>query len=253
MKTSQYYFLILSSILYLSMTSCNKSGQKLMKKHDFSSEHYQKLGNNLNRIVEMRTGVFVQYLYDETQDSIPVLWRINNGTDSTVIIARSVGNPNKDGHWVLTYTFMSNAPELPLSVTLELYEASKTSRDTIYCYFHNAPETINWTQISDKNYKFNDLVLEKGKSSRNQYITLARQNLMEFEGPTNFRDASLYAEKYNLRKDDYIIKPEESRFAVSFFEEKGADPWVYPAVQVLKKLPYTNIFYPNSTIIIKDK
>lgn len=244
------YLLILLFFYAFLYTSCNRKTN--INQHDFSVAYYQGLGNNLNRIVEMRTGVFVQYLYDDSQDSIPILWRINDGMDSTVIIARPVGDPQKDGHWILTYTFMTNAPKLPLSVTLELYEASKTNRDSIYCYFHNAPEDISWDQITDVNYDFDELVLEKGHNSRGEHITLTQVSLLEFKGPTNYREASLYSDQYNFRKDDYVIKPEESRFSVAFFKEKDKDPWVYPAVQVLKKLPLNNSFYPNPTILIKD-
>jgi hypothetical protein len=239
-------------ILSYSFTSCS-SLQKTIKvnpEHNYSKEYYESLGNNINRLIEMRTGVFVQHLLSDGKQE---LWKINDGQDSTIIIARKVGIPSRDGHWILTYTFMTHAHDDPLSVTLEKYVPSPTSRDTIYCHFYNAPESVTWEQISDKDYVFNELNFKEKTEYRNQYITLAKQNLMEYTGPTNFIEASFFKEKYDLRKDIYAISPQDSKFEVFFSKTETSEPYVYPSIQVLVKLPLVNNFYPNGTIYISDK
>ncbi len=242
------------SILILSLlfTGCSSSIKtiKVIPEHNYSKEHYENLGNNINRLIEMRTGVFVQHLLSE---GVQELWKINEGQDSTIIIARKVGIPSRDGHWILTYTFMTHAHDDPLSVTLEKYVPSPTSRDTILCRFYNAPESITWEQVSDKDYVFDDLDLRKETQYRNQYITLARQSLMEYTGPTNFIEASFLRDKYDLRKDIYTISPQDSKFEVFFSKTETSPPYTYPSVQVLVKLPLVNKFYPNGTAYLSGK
>lgn len=243
-------FLCLMLTQLLFACSNSKNTINTIKQHDYSEEHYEKLGNNLNRLLEMRTGVFVQHLFADGKQE---LWRINDGQDSTITIARKVGIPSRDGHWILTYTFMTHAHDDPLSVTLEKYVPSPSSRDTIYCRFHNAPESITWEQISDEHYTFDNLDFKTDVQDRNQFITLAKQSLMEYTGPTNFREASLYADQFKLRQDFYTVRPRESRFLVSFFEEdENSPPNPFNAIQVLVKLPIKNKFFPNPTAY-KDK
>jgi uncharacterized protein YceK len=229
------------------------SGCSSIQKHNYSKEYYQSLGNNITRLVEMRTGTFVQYLDDADGKYV---WRINEGKDSTITLARQIGNPTKDGYWILTYCFMTHSHEDPLSVTLEHYEYLNDSRDTILCKFHDTPEElITWKKIVQPQYAFNDLDLENIKKSlyREEFITLVREDLMQYKGSTNFKKASLYADKYKLRRDAYQVIPQESQFTVFFYPtDEKSSPYQYPATQVLVKLPIKNDFYPNG-LIYKSK
>ena len=254
-QTNKIIFATISSlILAYFLMSCNslKNAKYKVVEHNYSKEYYESLGSNINRLVEMRTGVFVQYLYVTANDSL-VLWTVNDGADSTITIARKVGDPIKDGHWILTYTFMSHAPDVTLAATLEKYEVSPNSRDTIFCYFHKVPESIGWEEVSDEKYKFEELELKSYNDYKDVCITLARQDLMEYTGLTNFRKATHFTEKYTLRKDFYTVTPKESRFLVSFYEDENAEGNPYEAVQILLKMPLQNKFYPSLNSYDKKK
>lgn len=236
--------LLFITIVFISCVS--EKSAKTNQEYNFSKSYYEKLGSNINRLIEMRKGVFGHYQYDSSGLGDKLIWPVNNGADSILSITRAIGNPAKDGHWTLLYMFMTHAPDLPLVVAFQKYEISAENRDSITStnYF-NDDVKVTWEQISDPNYKFNDIDFKVLKRS-NDYISFVKKGLLEYAGETNLRYMQTPIEGYNSRKDYYTVTPQNSTFRVILYSD-SLPPFNEPAIQSLEKLPKTNPFYPNCT------
>lgn len=235
-------WVILGMVLSVVFWHCKTAASE----HNFTKEYYSSLGSNINRLLEMRKGVFVHYLYypDKNEKKI---WARNDDKDSTVMIVRQVGSPDKDGYWLLNYYFMTHAHEMPLRVMLQKFEMSSSSRDTIYCIDYAYTKSIAWSDVTDPKNKLEEIDFKalKPSSSRLAYV---RDSLMLFRGESGLKTTSTKSKEYKFRKDFHEITPQSTIFRPVFYkDENTTEPYNYPVVQVLQKLPKNNIFYPKQS------
>lgn len=190
----------------------------------FDAAYYETLPNNLQRILSLQEGYFVQYLQRSSAEATKP-WLV--GQDSVILYSRQLGEPNKEGYWLLKMQFLSSLPASPLSCWLEHYE--KASRDTFLCKTalsmaqtevpkHSTVAAPDFTvkQISPKSLL--ELKPEEDVAVRNYYI---REGAMQFRSESALTPPAHAErrERYAFRKDLYQYNPKVHRLKVVFLHQ----------------------------------
>lgn len=125
------YFSIIA-LAIMALPACNTSGNQpsaeKVKVDVYDESYYQDLGNNMLRLLALRSGLFVQYRLKKDGTLNP--WK--RGDDSLFLYTRPVGIPNRDGYWLLSQQFLSSLPAEPLVTWLEYIE--RINRDSFQSY-----------------------------------------------------------------------------------------------------------------------
>lgn len=120
--------LLLTGTLYSCKTAYKKVAAPKDEHEVYQKQYYQELGNNMSRLLAIRSGLFVQYRLDAKSEISP--WK--RGDDSLFLYIRPVGIPNRDGHWLLSQQFLSGLPAEPLATWLEYIK--RINRDSFESY-----------------------------------------------------------------------------------------------------------------------
>ncbi|MGH1334725.1 MAG: hypothetical protein ACRBFS_01250 [Aureispira sp.] len=99
---------------------------------------YESINGNIPRLKFMLAGQFIQYVRDSLGNYGP--WLVNEGKDSVLIYQIPVGNPNKDGHWVYNYQYLTSLPNDP--VISSFSKMTALNRDSIVLVDYDAPDNF---------------------------------------------------------------------------------------------------------------
>lgn len=112
------------------------------------SRYYQQLSGNDQRLLALRTGLFVQYA--DTEEGLS---RKSISGDSVFLYSHPIGEVDRYGYWVLQQQFLAGIPEEPLTLYLEHFK--RINRDSFVSMRCSWPfeERPSFLQLSDPNYK----------------------------------------------------------------------------------------------------
>lgn len=202
------------------------------------SAYYKKIGSNIERLQALREGLFVMYQMRENEkESKP--WLING--DSILVYSRRIGNPSRDGLWLLHQQFIAGLPGEPLLVFVEHFE--RISRDTFVGNSYIWEESPGFDKTSQDDFSlsadFDISELKKGEFY--EKLTYVRQNSAHFKGfspETSILNLKL-KERYASQKDYYDIQPERMHLRRIYQDEEGKTPKnaVNELIHVMRRLP----------------
>ena len=128
-KISPLLFL-LAVILFISSCRESKDTTTATNHNNVLSEaYYMQFKSSEQRLAQLMSGTFSCYWMKRN-----ALMEVNNGKDSVIVYALTVGDPNKDGTWVYKESFMTNFPERPLMQLFQHIKRESPDSLTIYEY-----------------------------------------------------------------------------------------------------------------------
>lgn len=208
----------------LSYLACQvqPSESKQENKPSFKDEaYYLQLSNNSERLCALRSGLFAQYLVNATDSSGP--WMAQG--DSVMMYIRQVGEPNRDGYWLLVQQFLSSLPSQPLVTWLEKVE--KISRDSFGTWPTAWPQEeypsfliTSQTEFSLEDYDI-DLKKRIDTKARPPHYIFVRKDAAHFQGysqliPPIQKDAKT---KYHLRQAQILLQPARTDMYALYFDQ----------------------------------
>lgn len=231
-------YLIIGIVLLSIVQACGSSkdaiATKAPKDDPLKAAYYEQLSHNLQRLVALRTGFFVQRR--QSRETGAVFSNKTETGDSIMVYARTVGNPHRDGHWVFHLQYLSGLPDEPLVLLIERFE--KVSRDTFMGYMHYLPKMYTLDELSAKAFNADNLNLKTFRDTSKilaQY-TYVRRDATHFDGFSpllppmrqNLRD------KVPFRRDFFQYAPKYIRFSMEYLDQDtmllptySSDMWSY--------------------------
>lgn len=208
-----------------------------------TQDYYNKLGNNLERLQMLQSGIFVQY-QERLEEKTYGPWAFNDNEDSMMLYTQPVGIPNKDGYWVYTHQFISNNADKPVYSAFIKLEATE-SRDSFKAVYYDALKPYTWEQVKAKtvfnNFNFSEL------KPNGEIVYFVKENNYTFSGVSmRYKNPAPTNKEIKYRQDYYHFTPEEMSFRIHLFvNEDDPDDKVMkvPVIEHLKRLnPQNNVF-----------
>lgn len=222
MPVSRLFFLLLLSCL--AYTACQVSPLKTQQDTGprFDQEaYYLQLPNNYERLCALRSGLFAQYLVSRTDSSGP--WMAQG--DSVLMYIRQVGQPNRDGYWLLVQQFLSGLPNEPMVTWLEKVE--RISRDSFGTWPIAWPqkEFPSFLETSRPDFSLAEYEIElKGKvntETRAAHYIFVRKDAAHFSAHSQLIPPvqENMKEKYSFRQSGVILQPGRTDLYAAYFNQ----------------------------------
>ncbi len=222
MKKLSFYLSIL--LLVALLNACKNSQNKkdlnptLIITDAQKAETYQKIIKNDARLYAMLSGKFMQYL---TKKGEYTPWLVGEEQDSILLCVIPIGDPNKNGHWLYHYQYMTDLPDAPL---MTAFSKLKTiDRDTILQVFYEVPKGFNppISQIlKTKEAVFEEITYDSSKLSLiDETATYWRVKPLLFEGESSFVAVEKQTEAVSYVKDYFKITPERNITKRRFYNQ----------------------------------
>lgn len=211
---------LVSSFLLFFMESCKRNPDPSSDSDiltPFDKAYYEQLGNNTRRLQILKTGLFAQYIMNE--DSSLTAW--THSGDSVYLYTIPVGEPNKNGHWVMITQFLSGLPDEPLSIWFEKIE--RISRDTFGVW------SMPWNDelVGYKELARNGIDLKERGIELPNKVSGEPRSIYFREGPAHFRELPIprsvsakFAERnVSYQKVFVDLQPQGSYFQAHYFDK----------------------------------
>lgn len=118
-------FMVVSCLFYRCKTTVETTPDVSF----LSDEYYLQFNSLEAKMAQLMCGHFSCYRLGNGE-----LFEVNEGKDSIVVYAVTVGDPNKDGTWVYKEGVLSNLPDKPLTQLFQKIEREAPDSLTIYEY-----------------------------------------------------------------------------------------------------------------------
>lgn len=185
---------------------------------------YRDVKGNIPRLKAMMSGRFVQYntLGDANRKQYSV-WKVNGGKDSVVIYQLPVGNPNKDGHWMYHYQFMTSLPNEPVYAAFS--KMTEINRDSILAVYYEVPDDFNTTIpeiIADPENSFKDFEFKRLKLSKTgEKVYYNRKTPLNYYGVSRWVNTTskVPERKGGYDADCYNVTPNIYSFGKVFYSK----------------------------------
>lgn len=185
---------------------------------------YEDIKGNIPRLKAMMAGRFVQYNTNaDTARKVYSAWKVNGGKDSMVIYQLPVGEPNKDGHWMYHYQFMTSLPDEPVYAAFS--RMTEVNRDTIMAVYYEIPEgfasDVTIPQILAKpEVVFKDFNFEGLQPSKTgEIVYYDRKSPLEYHGVSRWTDSKSTNpdREGGYDADYYVVTPEKYVFGIEVY------------------------------------
>lgn len=186
---------------------------------------YEDIKGNIPRLKAMMSGRFVTY--NTTADSarkVYSAWKVNEGKDSVMIYQLPIGDPNKDGHWMYSYQYMTSLPEDP--VYESFFKMTEINRDSIVAIYYEVPKDFTATipQILAKPTEvFRDFPFESLEPSKTgEVVYYKRKTPLHYVGISRLLNtgSKIPEREGGYDADYYIIKPELYSFGTAVYNRE---------------------------------
>ena len=189
-----------------------------------ASSTYRDVKGNIPRLKAMMSGRFVQYntVGDAKRKQYSV-WKVNGGKDSVVIYQLPVGDPNKDGHWLYHYQYMTSLPNEPVYAAFS--KMTEINRDSILAVYYEVPEDFDITIpeiIANPQKAFKDFEFKYLKPSKTgEKVYYNRKTPLNYYGVSRWvKTTSKDPErKGGYDADYYIVTPSKYFFGKVFYNK----------------------------------
>ncbi len=183
---------------------------------------YENIKGNIPRLKAMLSGQFVQYNTNaDPKREVYSTWYVNEGKDSVMVYQLPVGEPNKVGHWMYHYQYMTSLPNEPVYVYFS--KMTEINRDSIVAVYYEVPETFTATipeilakpQEIFKNFDFENLKL----AETGEVVYYERKTPLKYEGISVLRKTNSKAEERQggFDADYYSVTPEQYQFGIAYY------------------------------------
>lgn len=186
----------------------------------FSEEYYQNMNANIDRIYQLKAGLFVQY-QENIADSSMQIWDFNDGEDSMMLFVQPVGEVSKLGYWLYCRQFVSNMPESPVYEAYEHIE--QISRDSFKGTYYELPKSIAWKDVKNQEV-LTKLELENLKPNGELIFYYKKSNVKFHANSLPYANPRVDANDY--RQDFYSYGIDAVKFRSRYAESaeaKGED------------------------------
>ncbi|MFK7797051.1 MAG: hypothetical protein AB8E82_06330 [Aureispira sp.] len=178
---------------------------------------YRDVKGNIPRLKAMISGRFVQYnTVGDTKRKKYSVWKVNGGKDSVVIYQLPVGEPNKDGHWVYHYQFMTSLPNDPVYTAFS--KMTEINRDSIVAVYYEVPDDFKTTIpeiIAEPQKAFKDFEFKRLKLSKTgEKVYYNRKTPLNYYGVSRWMNTTSKnpERKGGYDADYYIVTPNKYFF-----------------------------------------
>lgn len=207
-----------------------KAGKDVMLLYSddvLTKEAYQDIRGNLPRLKAMMAGRFVQHNTNaDTARKVYSAWKVNGGKDSIVIYQLPVGDPNRDGHWMYHYQFMTSLPDEPVYAAFS--KMTEINRDTIVAVYYELPDGFATSTtipriLAKPETLFKDFDFEELKPSKTgEIVYYDRKSPLEYHGVSRWTDSkSTNPERAGgYDADYYIVTPERYVFGKEVYNRE---------------------------------
>lgn len=158
---------LLLSIL-LTLTACS-SGKEVQNGaggiHATLVEQLNNCKDNQERLHKLMQGTYIRYVYPDN-DSLPMRkWVGKNGQDSMFIHVNAIGDPAKEGYFLLLSMFSTGLLEEPYYNSI--FKIEKIDRDTLVVLTCSSPNSYTLQEVLDNKVEeeidLKKLISESGK------------------------------------------------------------------------------------------
>jgi len=174
-------------------------------------QYYIDLKKNILRLHQLSLGTFVAHA--ATKKELEEVWNVTGG-DSVILYSVPLGDPLKDGYWILNYEFMTSLPNDPIYTSIKQYK--QVDRDSFRVLYYRSPIELTLKSILKDGYLEKAIDLNKLKS-RDKKVYYLRQSSAHFRGKS-----VVYEDKdcNCLRQNVYDITPKAYAVSSDFFDLK---------------------------------
>lgn len=236
------HFLFLSSLITISFFACKTKKDAYQLDIRSKRTHYQKLGSNLERIVEMERGLYF-YKTRSYEDGTESVWGMNHGdtrAQDTIFSLRTlVGDPLRDGYWVYHYMYSSVLPEEPLYMAWENYQ--QVSRDTFVKYFYevDTEPALAFKKLQRSNFHWKDIRPRKYVADYTGEVdtyTFVRETMLRYAGYSNLAKTTnlANAKKYPFRQHTITLSPNLQELHSTLYKDSTKSEKLDADVQSLR-------------------
>lgn len=179
----------------------------------FDEAYYQNLEKNIVRLHHLMQGTFTVH----TQSATRTTWSVSDG-DSVILCNVALGEPAKQGYWILSYEFMTSLPDEPIYTSIK--QLVQLDRDTVDVYYYEPahPLTLTLADVLDHQrltaqIDFDQLI------KRDKQVRYVRQTSAHFMGQSLIY---LDPDRDCLRQNNYDISPAFYQVNTNFYDKENS-------------------------------
>ncbi|MGH1334723.1 MAG: hypothetical protein ACRBFS_01240 [Aureispira sp.] len=202
-----------------------KNAMLLYSNDVLTKEAYADIKGNIPRLKAMMAGRFVQHNTNgDPARKVYSVWKVNGKKDSVVIYQLPVGDPNKDGHWVYHYQFMTSLPNDPVYAAFS--KMTEINRDSIVAFYYEVPDDFTATipEILAKpenvfrDFDFDDLKI----SETNEVVYYERKTPLQYYGVSRWMNSTSDdpEREGGYEADYYRISPDRFTFGKAIYNKE---------------------------------
>lgn len=179
----------------------------------FEEAYYQDLEKNIVRLHHLMQGTFTVH----TQSATRTTWSVSDG-DSVILCNVALGEPAKQGYWILSYEFMTSLPDQPIYTSIK--QLVQLDRDTVDVYYYESAHPLTLTLVDVLDYQrlvdridFDQLI------KRDKRVRYVRQTSAHFIGQSL---VYLDPDRDCLRQNSYDISPTFYQVNTNFYDKENS-------------------------------